>query len=260
MNNPHIATTRSTHLAQANFHPTIRTESEIDMKVEWLPFTVRLVRNEEDLFKAVQIRHSAYARHMPLVAETLKTPEKTDTEDGVAILLAESKIDGTPIGSVRIQSNRYRPLSLEKSVQLPNWLKDLSLAQVSRFGVAKGTIGRLVKMILVKGCLQYSKENYIDWDVIAARAPLDRTYRQLTYQDIFPEAGYIPLPHMDNVPHRIMGFEVATCAERLTAMKHPLLDFFTHTQHPDIDVTNRRTKTYLHADSKNSRQTNSLVS
>lgn len=207
---------------------------------ERLPFTVRLVRTEKDLLKAVQIRQEAYARHMPDVAQNLGRPEAIDTEDGVGILLAESKIDGSPLGSVRIQTNQYKPLALEKSVDLPDWMRGLSLAQVSRFGVVHGTVGRLVKMVLVKGCLQYSQEHEIDWDVIAARPPLDKMYRQLTYQDLFPQAGLIPLAHMGNVPHRIMGFEVATCEARLTAMEHPLLDFFCHTRHPDLDVVGAR--------------------
>lgn len=223
--------TRAFHSSYA-----VHAASEVVMTEERLPFSVKLVRNEEDLKKAVQIRQSAYARHMPEVAETLRDPEKVDTEEGVGVLLAVSKVDGSALGSVRIQTNRYRPLSLEKSVELPAWLKDQSLAQVSRFGVVNGTIGRLVKMVLVKGCLQYSEQNGVDWDVIAARAPLDRTYIQLTYQDIFPGAGYIPLAHMGNVPHRIMGFEVETCKARLTQMNHPLLNFFCHTHHPDLDV------------------------
>ncbi|MEQ1660257.1 MAG: hypothetical protein ABL896_15935, partial [Hylemonella sp.] len=140
------------------------------------------------------------------------------------------------LGSVRIQTNQFQPLALEKSIQLPDWMRGMSLAQVSRFGVVHGTVGRLVKMVLVKGCLQYSQENDVDWDVIAARPPLDKMYRQLTYQDLFPEAGLIPLAHMGNVPHRIMGFEVATCRARLTEMSHPLLNFFCHTRHPDLDV------------------------
>lgn len=222
----------------------VAAPNEPAMTEELLPFTVRLVRNEDDLNKAVHIRHSAYARHMPTVAETLISPEKTDTDDGVVVLLAESKLDGSPLGSVRIQTNRYRPLSLEKSIELPAWLKDQSLAQVSRFGVINGTIGRLVKMVLVKGCLQYSEHSGIDWNVIAARAPLDRSYRQLTYQDIFPDAGYIPLAHMDNVPHRIMGFEVDTCTTRLTQLNHPLLDFFCHTYHPDLDVGGTRSRAF----------------
>lgn len=216
-------------------------EFDDDRQVEErLPFTVRLVRTEKDLLKAVQIRQEAYARHMPDVAQNLGRPEAIDTEDGVGILLAESKIDGSPLGSVRIQTNQYKPLALEKSVDLPDWMRGLSLAQVSRFGVVHGTVGRLVKMVLVKGCLQYSQEHQIDWDVIAARPPLDKMYRQLTYQDLFPEAGLIPLAHMGNVPHRIMGFEVATCEARLTAMQHPLLDFFCHIRHPDLDVVGAR--------------------
>lgn len=203
---------------------------------ERLPFTVRLVRNEQDLKKAVQIRQEAYARHMPDVAKNLEQPEQMDTDEGVGVLLAESKIDGSPLGSVRIQTNQFQPLALEKSVDLPNWMRGMSLAQVSRFGVVHGTVGRLVKMVLVKGCLQYSQVNDIDWDVIAARPPLDKMYRQLTYQDLFPAAGLIPLAHMGNAPHRIMGFEVATCKARLKTMNHPLLNFFCHTLHPDLDV------------------------
>lgn len=204
---------------------------------ERLPFTVRLVRNEQDLKKAVQIRQEAYARHMPDVAKNLGQPEKMDTDDGVGVLLAESKIDGSPLGSVRIQTNQFQPLALEKSVELPEWMRGMSLAQVSRFGVVHGSVGRLVKMVLVKGCLQYSQDNEIEWDVIAARPPLDKMYRQLTYQDLFPASGLIPLAHMGNAPHRIMGFEVATCKARLTTMSHPLLNFFCHTRHPDLDVT-----------------------
>ena len=88
---------------------------------ESLPFTVRLVRDEEDLNKAVQIRHSAYARHMPTVAESLRYPERADTEDGVVVLLAESKLDGTPLGTARIQTNQFRALALEESVEFPGW-------------------------------------------------------------------------------------------------------------------------------------------
>lgn len=57
---------------------------------ERLPFRVRIVRNEEDLDKAVSIRHSAYGRHIPAVAALLEQAEACDTEPGSAVLLAES--------------------------------------------------------------------------------------------------------------------------------------------------------------------------
>lgn len=86
---------------------------------ERLPFTIRLVRDPADLRKAIAIRHAAYARHVPALAETLRAPEHSDAQDGVVVLLAESKLDGSPLGTMRIQTNQYRPLALEQSVDLP---------------------------------------------------------------------------------------------------------------------------------------------
>lgn len=228
-------------------------QTEAAMTEELLPFTVRLVRNEEDLNKAVQIRHSAYARHMPAVAETLISPEKADTEDGVVVLLAESKLDGSPLGTVRIQTNRFRPLGLEKSIKLPKTFKDLPLAQVSRLGITQGIVGRLVKLILVKASFQYCEQQEIDWALVAARAPLDRQYQQLMFEDIFPGSGYIPLPHMDNVPHRMMGFEIETGQSRWTQAQHPMLRFFCATYHPDIDVSDRAITVNRYLPKSNSR-------
>ena len=107
------------------------------MTEETLPFTVRVVSSTEDLNKAVAIRHAAYARHLPEFAETLKNPEPYDFDDGVAILLAESKLDGSALGSMRIQTNLYAPLDLEDTVSLPNWLQGRSLAEASRLGVTQ---------------------------------------------------------------------------------------------------------------------------
>ena len=207
------------------------------MPEELLPFTVRLVRDEEDLNKAVQIRHAAYVRHMPAVAESLRFPEKVDTEDGVVVLLAESKLDGSPLGTARIQTNQFRPLGLEESVELPDWLRGQSLAHISRLGIVQGSGGRLVKFMLFKGLFKYWEQNGVDWAVVAARTPLDRMYQQLLFEDVFPGQGFTPLPHMNNVPHRVMAFEVATAFERWTQAKHPLTNFICHTDHPDLDVS-----------------------
>lgn len=45
------------------------------MTEELLPFTVKVVSTQAELYKAVQIRHDAYARHLPEFAETLSKPE-----------------------------------------------------------------------------------------------------------------------------------------------------------------------------------------
>jgi hypothetical protein len=190
--------------------------------MEYLPFTVRQVTNTDDLNKVVEIRQRAYARHLPLVAETLKAPEQDDTEDGVVLLIAESKVDGSALGTVRIQTNRRQPLNLEQFVALPDGLR----------GVAQGMPGRLVRMLLLKAVYQFCAHNHIDWILVGARPPLDRMYEQLTLADVLP--GETFLPKQNNIPHRVLGLEVRAFHDRLVASNNPLLEFFFYKRHPDI--------------------------
>lgn len=209
---------------------------EPTMAVERLPFTVRVVRSDADLAKAVEVRHAAYKRHMPDFADSLTKPEAIDSENGVVVLIAESKLDGAPLGTLRIQSNASMPLKVEQTVTLPRWLRDRPLVEVSRLGIVGGSIGRLVKMVLIKGAFRYCELDGIDFAIVAARAPLDRQYDQLLFEDLFPEQGFIPMRHGGNIPHRVLGFEIATGHQRWLDAEHPLLKFFSYTNHPDIDV------------------------
>lgn len=203
---------------------------------ELLPFTVRLVRNEQDLNKAVEIRHAAYARHLPTFAETLKLAETDDVESGVVVLLAESKLDGSPLGTMRIQTNQFKPLCLEQSIELPEWLRSRSLAEATRLGVTNEKGGRLVTTVLFKAFYLYCHQIGSDWMVITARAPVDRTYDRLLFTDVFPGAGYIPIHHVGNLPHRVMSSNVDTAEERWAAAQHPLFNFAFRTHHPDIQL------------------------
>jgi hypothetical protein len=210
------------------------------MTEELLPFTVRLVRDEDDLNKAVQIRHSAYARHLPDFAETLKSAETADAENGVVVLLAESKLDGSPLGTMRIQTNQFKPLCLEQSIVLPDWLKKRRLAEATRLGVTNEKGGRLVTTVLFKAYYLYCQQIGIEWMVIAGRAPMDRTYDRLLFEDVFPGMGFIPLLHAGNLPHRVMSSNVETAEDRWAAAKHPLFNFAFRTHHPDIQLGDPR--------------------
>jgi hypothetical protein len=207
--------------------------------VERLPFTIRRVASEEDMRKAVQVRHAAYARHVPEFARTLVQPERADYDSDTVVLLAESKLDGSPLGSTRIQTNLIQPLHVEESVELPLWLQSRRLAEVTRLGIEEGRIGRLVKIALIKACFDYCEHNGIDYAVVTGRAPIDRQYEQLLFSDVFDSKEYIPLRHVGNLPHRVMCFEIATGEARWTAANHPMLGFFRHVHHPDIDVITR---------------------
>lgn len=203
---------------------------------ERLPFTVRIIRSDEDLERAIALRYEAYARHMPEFAEKLRHAEPDDFEADSIILLAESKVDGSVIGTMRIQNNSYRPLSMEHSISLPGFYKGQSMVEVRRLGVAKGAAGRLVKMVLIKACLLYCEKNNIQWAMVAARPPLDQSYEKLMFIDVMPGQTFTPLPKANNVPHRVMAFQIDGYEDRLIEAKHQLHGFFCGTHHPDIDV------------------------
>jgi hypothetical protein len=212
-----------------------RALPEARMAEERLPFTVRVVRNEAALKKAVAIRQAAYARHMPALAERLGAPEALDRDEGSVVLLAESKMDGSPVGTMRIQTNRFNPLSIEQGVELPAWLRNKSLAEATRLGIDLGRTGRVVKMVLCKAFYLYSIEANIEWMVIGARSPLDRQYEAALFKDVYP-GEIIPMRHFNNIPHRVLAFEVGTAAERWAEGNHPLYKFMIQTYHPDIDL------------------------
>lgn len=205
-------------------------------KVERLPFTIRFAKNEEDILKAVSVRHSAYARHLPNLAQRLMEPEATDFEDGVSVLLAESKLDGRPLGTMRLQTNVYRPLALESSVTLPDRFEGAVLVEATRLGVTQERVGRVVTNLLFKAYLMHCFNEGIDWMVIAARSPMDRRYEALMMEDVFPDQGYIPMRHASNIPHKVMSLEIATLRDLWASNDHPLYELFFHTNHPDIDV------------------------
>jgi hypothetical protein len=206
------------------------------MPQQALPFTVRVVREEAELMKAVQIRQAAYSRHLPEFAQTLGLPEGLDMKPGVAVLLAESKLDGAALGTMRIQTNRFQPLALEQSLALPPALSARPLAEAARLGVTGQQVGRMVKTLLFKAYYQYCVRNGIEWLVIAGRSPIDRQYDRLLFSDVYPGLGPVPLRHAGNIPHRVMSFEVGSAERRWREAGHPLYDLVFRTRHPDIDL------------------------
>ncbi|MFZ5485385.1 MAG: hypothetical protein ACOY5G_00015 [Pseudomonadota bacterium] len=232
---PQLATPHSQFSNASTAHDATSFDAA-DQPVERLPFSVRLVSSIEDLMKAVHIRQAAYARHLPEFAKTLGLPESADYEDGVAILLAESHLDGSPLGTMRVQTNRFKPLTLEQSLELPDWLRHQTLAEATRLGVTNDKVGRLVTTVLFKAFFQYCLGTGVDWMVIAARAPVDRQYERLLFEDVCPGNGYIPLRHAGNLPHRVMSLNVHTAHTLWQAARHPLLPFICYTNHPDVQV------------------------
>jgi hypothetical protein len=212
------------------------TQGSTQYAVAQLPFTVKVVSNEDELAKATSLRQAAYARHLPEVARGLGTPEAMDFQPDTDVLLAQARLDGAPLGTMRIHRNDSQPLPLEQSFRLPAQMRTARLAEATRFGMGTGEQALAVKTALFKALYLYGVQHDIDYIVITARYPLDRMYERLLYEDVEPEAGYIPMKHVGNIPHRVLYFPVARAEEIYVNAKHPLLDYAFRTVHPDIEL------------------------
>lgn len=211
-------------------------------KTDRLPFTIKVASNVQELDKAVQMRRAAYGRHLPEFAETMAI-EPLDTLPGTIVLLAQSRLDGGPLGTMRVQTNAFRPLAMEQSVVLPDWLRNARLAEATRLGVARGAIGRVVKVALCKAYYLYCAQNGIDWMLITARSPLDREYEAMLFGDVYGQNAFLPMAHVGGMPHRVMAKPVASVRQRWAQVNHPFFGFFFETDHLDIDVTVTSPKT-----------------
>lgn len=210
-----------------------------------LPFRVRIARTEEQLQKAIEIRAEAYTRHLPALGETLRTTEHVDLTPDCLVILAESKSDELPVGTMRIQTNFHAPLAMETSIHLPTKFRERPLAAVSRLAVKAGPRGKMVKLALFKAMHRYCIAKQVEWVLIGARPPLEETYLGLDFIDVFPDKNPRPLATAKNLPHRILAFEIATAERRWHEIDHPLYNFMINRFHPDIEIFNSVSNRWL---------------
>lgn len=201
---------------------------------ERLPFTLRFARSEADLRKAVAIRQSAYARHLPELAARFAVPEPSDLDGSSLVLVAESRLDGLPLGSMRFRTNRERPLDLEQSVTLPDSLRHSILAEATRLAVTHQAVGRVVKAMMMKAMFMHSINAGVSHFVVTARHPMDRFYSWLLFEDAIPGAGFIPMAHVGMIPHRVMTCDLAETKCKWAESNHPWYALFFQTHHPDL--------------------------
>ncbi|SAK54876.1 hypothetical protein AWB80_02032 [Caballeronia pedi] len=229
-----LANSTAANQTESAVRPTLTVVPALQ-KSERMPFTIRIVRDDAGLQKAVSIRRSAYGRHLPEFAETMNI-ETSDRDRGTAVLLAESKLDGAPLGTMRIQTNAYGPLAVEQSVRLPDHLGTSRLAEATRLGVAGGMVGRVVKVALCKALWMFCELHEIDYMVITARTPLDREYEAMLFKDVFGLNEFLPMSHVGGLPHRVLAKDVAAARQRWEEARHPLFNYMVNTHHPDIDL------------------------
>ncbi|CAN5683602.1 hypothetical protein BH09PSE5_BH09PSE5_12940 [soil metagenome] len=200
-----------------------------------LPFSVHVVTTEEQLLEVQALRSQAYGHHLPLVAESFGRADPIDRERDTTIFYARDKATGRMVGSARIQTNRYAPLQIERSVQLPPQRLGQRLAEITRLTVLPG-YEHPVRMAMVKASYVFCVGMQVAGIMAGSRRSLVRQYSALGFTDLFEDERMVPLLHAGGMEHRILFVNLITAESEWRQMNHPAYGFIFHTYHPDIAI------------------------
>lgn len=137
---------------------------------------------------------------------------------------------------MRVHTNRHSPLPLEKSVQLPEHLQNLTLAEAVRFGIAEGIDGKQARDALFKAFYLVCLALKVDKMVVCARFPVHKLYISLLFEDVFPSGEYIEMAHIGNVKHRLLMLQVNQVEMLWRINNHSLYSYIFQTNHPNINA------------------------
>lgn len=206
------------------------------MNSESLTFTLRAVESYEDLLRACSVRAQAYGHKNPDYRDSMAVPDAVDASPWTAVFLCEDKATGHPVGTMRVQSTTTGEsgLEIEKYIAPPPELARHGRAEITRLAAVIGA-DPFVRLALWKAGYLHCMAVHARWLLMGVRKPsLLRAYEQMGARDIYDDRRTVPLGHAGNLPHRVLGLDIASCERNWRAARHPLLDFMVGTVHPDI--------------------------
>ena len=198
-----------------------------------LPVTIRVAFTDADLRKVLAVRAAAAGK--PSTVAT-NTPDTWDLRSNATLLLAESRIDGDALGSLRILASERGRLMIEDRIALPASLKAVSVAEASSLAVKAGRDATLVRLMLWKAFHRYCLAAQVDTMLIAVRESALRQYEWLGFHDPQPVPVRFSPDGTGAATHRLLTLGVFEAHERSLQGGHPLHDFFFVEHHPEIDL------------------------
>lgn len=208
----------------------------VPKKVELLPFRVRLANDYKDLEKISRQRAEAYSRHQPdlVRALSLHEPEADDLREDVVHLMAEAP-SGRLVGSMRLNTNINQPLRFEKEFLLPSIFRGQPLLEAGRMTAASGPDGRVVVSALIKYAFEISYRAGIEYLLLIARSPIDRIYKALTFEDVFP-GKKVETSAQPGVPVSLFYIPIGAVDQRLKDACCPFYEFLAETRHEGSEI------------------------
>lgn len=205
-----------------------------DSSSQLLPFWIGVATSEHELELAARARQQAYGKHLPELGEKLAQPDEDDRHPDSTVLIAYSKLDGSCIGTVRVQIARQRNLRLEDSYTLPHALKDGLVAEISRLAIPARSNGLALRLMLIKAAYWYCRASLVERCFLCVRYPVDRQYRRFDLEDVLPMNEFVPMQHIGMIPHRVLWFDVFRIEAKWLLTGNPLHSVYFANSHPDL--------------------------
>jgi hypothetical protein len=198
---------------------------------------MRIAKSPEDIQRVCQHRGEAYARHQPDLVKrmSLFKPEADDLRDDVVLVMAESHEDGSILGSLRLSTNINTPLRFQKELKLPERFKNRSLMEAGRMVAQNGRTGRMVVPSLIKAAFEISHHSGIDYSMLIGRAPIDRMYHAMQFEDVFGGRKVITSAQ-PGVEVTLFFMDILQADARWRSAQCPMYGFMAQTLHPDIYI------------------------
>jgi hypothetical protein len=210
--------------------------------LENLDFKVRLLRDDQKLKSAMQLRKAVFTRHhSSAIGEhlaSLDSHDKKDTQSGSTLFIAEAKADGAIVGSVRIQTNAHRPLSVEHEVPLPKIMRGRHLAMLSRMSIASGNAGKDVFLGLGKAIYLYCVAKQIHTVFLSTPVnSLNRMYPRFAWKNISDVHEKYSFQNDPGLEFSVFYWDIATLKVCMkTGAANRVYDFIFEKYHPDVEV------------------------
>jgi hypothetical protein len=210
--------------------------------LEKLDFRIKLLRNDQRLEDAIRVRHDVFNRHHADVEggelETFNQIERKDIQAGCVLLVAESKLDNSILGSVRIETNTNRPLSIEHEVPLPESIRGRHLAILSRMSVVGGLSGKNVFFALSKAIYLYCLAKQINSALLCCPVDsLSRMYSRFGWTHLYGVSERYKLNENPKLTFSILHWHIELLRGVLKEISGKRAhDFLFEKFHPDIEI------------------------
>lgn len=200
------------------------------------PYTVRIVRKPDQLQLAVEVRYQAYSEKLQALAAKVRQPGPLDFSHGPVVLLAENRLTGEAVGTLRLNTGASF-LSLLEDIKLPPNIVKERTAFVSRMAVT-GTVQerQLVRNLMQKAVFQLCIAKQLNRILLLAVEPRERLFYRCGFSDVFEDGGSRHPAFLDGFPVKALFADTYSMERVWRGEKHPLYDFLFRTFHPEIEV------------------------